>query len=95
MGMYPGLNCPNGPSSDELSMAEIDTRIHKVLYLEVILNPRASLTPFQRGVTSLRVSTLGTISAAFAILSFHCAHDSAHGLRGDHRHRQVGGETCL
>jgi hypothetical protein len=26
---------------------------------------------------------LGTISAAFAILSFHCAHDSAHGLRGD------------
>jgi hypothetical protein len=39
MGMYPRLGCPDCPSSKELSMADVDARIHKVLDLRVGPNP--------------------------------------------------------
>jgi hypothetical protein len=35
MGMYPRQSCPDRPSSKELSMAEVNTGIHKVLNLGV------------------------------------------------------------
>jgi hypothetical protein len=35
MGMYLGPNCPDCPSSEELSMEEVDAQIHKVLDLRV------------------------------------------------------------
>jgi hypothetical protein len=43
--------------------------------------PGAGPDPVQRGITNVRVSTLGPVSVAFTILSFHCARDIAQGLR--------------
>jgi hypothetical protein len=82
MWMYPGPSCPDHPSSEELSAVEVHSWIHKVLDLGVNLNPRAGPTPLQGGVASDRVSTLGPISVAFMILSFHCARDLMQGLGG-------------
>jgi hypothetical protein len=72
MGMYHVPSCPDCPSSEELSVVEVDARIHKVLDLGVNLNPGVGPVPLQRGVTSARVSMPGSISVAFVILSFHC-----------------------
>jgi hypothetical protein len=80
----PGSSCPNCPSPKELSLGEVETRIHKVLDSTVIPSPSIGPDPLQKGIASVRVSTLGLISVAFMILSFHYAHDLAHGL-GDHR----------
>jgi hypothetical protein len=63
-------------------MAEVDTQIHKVLDLRLNPNPQVGPAPLRRGVTSARVSTLGPISAAFAILSFHYTRDLVQGLGG-------------
>jgi hypothetical protein len=79
MWTYLGLSCPNRPSAEELSAAEVKARIHKVLDLEVNPNPG----PIQRGIASIRVSTSGLVSAAFTIISFHYAHNLAQGLGGD------------
>jgi hypothetical protein len=84
MWKHPGMSYPNCPYSEKLSVAEINAQIHKVLDLGVNLNPGAGPVPVRRGITSVRVSTLGPILAALAILSFHCAHNSAQGLGGDH-----------
>jgi hypothetical protein len=81
--MYLGPSYPGCHSSKELSVAEIDTRIHKVLDLGVNPNPGAGPGPLQRGIASVKVSTLGPVLVAFAILSFHCAHDSTQGLGCD------------
>jgi hypothetical protein len=77
MGMYPGPSCPDRPSSEELSVAEVDIRIHNVLDLGVNQNPEVDHVPLQGGVTNTRVNMLGPVSVAFVILSFHCAHDLA------------------
>jgi hypothetical protein len=82
MGMYPGPSCPDRSSHEELSAAEVDARIHKVVDLGSNPNHRVSPVPLRRGVTSARVSTLGPVSVAFKILSFHCTHDLALGLGG-------------
>jgi hypothetical protein len=82
MGMYPGPNCPNRPSLEELSTVEVDARIHKVLDLGVSPNPRVGPIPLRRGIASARVSTLGPVWVAFMILSSHGAHDFALGPRG-------------
>jgi hypothetical protein len=58
-------------------MAEVDSQIHKVLDPGVSLNPRAGPAPLQDGVARARVSMLGPISVAYAMLSFHCARDLA------------------
>jgi hypothetical protein len=50
----------------------------------VILSPGVGSSPLRRGIASVRINTLGPISAAFVILSFLCAHDHAQGL-GDGR----------
>jgi hypothetical protein len=42
MGLYPGSSCPDHPFPKELSMVEVDTRIHKLLDLRVTLNHRVS-----------------------------------------------------
>jgi hypothetical protein len=84
MGMYHVPSCPGCPSSEELSVVEVDARIHKVLDLGVNLNPGVGPVPLQRGVTSTRVSMPGSISVAFVILSFQCTRDLARGLRGSH-----------
>jgi hypothetical protein len=65
-------------------MGEVESRIHKVLDLRRNLNTGAGIAHFQDGVASARVSTLGPISVAYAILSFHCAHGLAQGLGGSH-----------
>jgi hypothetical protein len=77
MWLYPGPNCPDCPSSEELSAVEVDTQIHKVLDLRVNQNPRVDPAPLQGGVASTRVSTLDPVLAAFTILTFHCACDLA------------------
>jgi hypothetical protein len=82
MWTYPGPSCTDHPSFEELSAAEVEANIHKVLDLGVNLTPGASLVPLQRGIASVRVSTLGPILMAFAMLSFHCARDLAQGLGG-------------
>jgi hypothetical protein len=75
MWMYPGLGCPNRPSSEERSATEVEAWIDKVLDLEVNPNFGAGPVPLRRGISSVMVSTLGPISVAFAILSFHYASD--------------------
>jgi hypothetical protein len=82
MWAYSGSSCPDRPSSEELSATEVEARMHKALDLRVILIPSVDPIPIRRGITSARVSTLGPISVAFMILSFHCAHDLAQGLGG-------------
>jgi hypothetical protein len=77
MWTYPGPYCPDRPSSEELSVAEVEPRIHKVLVLGVNLTPGADPVPLWRGIASVRVSTLGPVLEAFVILSFHYAHDLA------------------
>jgi hypothetical protein len=80
MGMYPGPSSPDHPSSEELSMAEVDTQIHKVLNHGVSPDPGVGPVPTWRGVASTRVSMLGADSTAFAILSFHYTRDFVQGL---------------
>jgi hypothetical protein len=70
------------PSSQELSVSDIDTQIHKVLDLGADLNPWASPAPLQEGVASTRVSMFEPVSAAYVILSFDRANGLAHGLGG-------------
>jgi hypothetical protein len=62
----------------------VEARIHKVLDSAIILLHGASPDPSQRGIASVRVSTLDTISATFTILSFHCARVFAQGLVDGH-----------
>jgi hypothetical protein len=56
---------------------EVEARIHKVLDLGVFPIPGAGPIPLWSGITSVMVSTLGPVSMAFVILSFHCARDLA------------------
>jgi hypothetical protein len=65
---------------------EVDSQIHKVLNLGVDLNPGAGPgpTPLQEGVASARLSMLGPISMAYAILSFYHARGLVQGLGGGH-----------
>jgi hypothetical protein len=81
MWLYPRPSCPDHPSFKELSAAEINARIHKVLDLGANPNPQASPSPLQEGVASTRVSMFGLLSTAYTILSFHHAHGLAQGLR--------------
>jgi hypothetical protein len=71
MWLYLGPCCPDCPSSEELSVAEVDTWIHKVLDLSVNPNLEVGPAPLQGGVASARVSMLGPILVVFMILSFH------------------------
>jgi hypothetical protein len=71
MWTYPRQSCPDRPPSKELSAAEVETQIHKFLDLGVIPSPDAGHVPLWRGIASVRVSTLGPVSVAFAILSLH------------------------
>jgi hypothetical protein len=77
MCTYPGPSCLDRPSSEELSAALLEASIYRVLDLRVIPTPSASPVPLRRGIASARISTLGPVSTAFVILSFHCAHDLA------------------
>jgi hypothetical protein len=52
----PVPSCPNHPFSEELSNAEINTCIHRVLTHGVNLNPGAGPTPLREVVDSTRVS---------------------------------------
>jgi hypothetical protein len=61
---------------------EVDSWIHKVMDFRVNPNPRAGPAPLQEGVASARVSMLGTVLAAYTVLSFHCTHGHAQGLGG-------------
>jgi hypothetical protein len=88
MWLYPGLSYNDRPSFEELSVAKVEAQMHKVLDLRVNLNSSADLVPLWRGITSVRVSTLGPISVAFMILSFHYARNLPRGLWGGR------GESC-
>jgi hypothetical protein len=50
MGMYPGPSCPDHPSFEEFSVAEVDARIHKVLDLGVKPDLRVGLSPYGEGL---------------------------------------------
>jgi hypothetical protein len=107
MGMHPRPSCPDRPSSEELSASKVSAQIHKVLDLRVDPNLRVGPISLRRGAANTRVSTLIPISAVVTIMSFHCAHDLAQGLRGSHGELQDanlpedsverggGGKTCL
>jgi hypothetical protein len=84
MWAYLGSSSLNRSSPEELSAAEVEAQIHRVI--DFIVNPLrgASSDPFRRGNASVSVSTLGPVSASFTILSFHRAHDFIEGL-GDGR----------
>jgi hypothetical protein len=88
MWVYSGSSCPDHPSLEELIAVEVEARIRKILDFAVIPSPRTGPDPLRRGITSVKVSTLGPISTAFAIMSFHCARDLAQGLRGGHGESQ-------
>jgi hypothetical protein len=83
MWMYPEPSYPDRPSSTELSAVEVEAQIHMVLDLGVNLTLCADHVPLWRGIATVRVSTLGPVLVAFAILSFHFTHDLAQGLGGD------------
>jgi hypothetical protein len=61
MLLYLRPSSPYRPSSEELSDAEINTRIHKVLAHGVDLNPGTGPAPLREGVDSTKVSSLGFI----------------------------------
>jgi hypothetical protein len=56
MWLYPGPSCPNHPSFEELSAAEINTRIRTVLDLEANLTSGIGPIPLQEWVANTRVS---------------------------------------
>jgi hypothetical protein len=99
MWAYPGSSCPNCPSPEELSVVEVEARIRMVLDSVVILSPSAGHDPLRRGITSVRVSILGPIFAAFMVLMILRRVSGMVAM--SHRtpiHRgylKVGGETCL
>jgi hypothetical protein len=80
MWMYPDPSYPDRPSSTELSAVEVEARIHIVLDLGVNLTLCAGPVPLWRGIATVRVSTLGPVLVAFAILPFHFTHDLVQGL---------------
>jgi hypothetical protein len=82
MWTYSGPSCLDHPSSKELSAAEMEARIHKVLDLRVNMNPGPGPVALWRGIASVRVGTLGPISTTFMIIFFHYARDLAQGLGG-------------
>jgi hypothetical protein len=77
MWVYLGSSCLDRPSPEDLSAAEVETRIRQVLDSTVVPLRSAGPDPLRRGIASVRVSTLGPISAAFMILSFYYARDFA------------------
>jgi hypothetical protein len=83
MWLYLGPSCPDRPISEELSAAEVDFWVHKVLDLGVNSNPRAGPAPLPERVANARVSMLDPVLAAFTILSFHCG-GLAQGPGGSH-----------
>jgi hypothetical protein len=80
MWVYLGSSSPDYPPPKELSVGEVEARIHKVLDSTIIASPGIGPDALRRGITSIRVSTLGLISTAFMILSFHYAQDLAQSL---------------
>jgi hypothetical protein len=82
MWMYPRPSSLVRPSSEELSVIEVEAWIHMVLDLGVNQNSSPVPVPLRRVVTSIRVSTLDPILAAFTILSFHHGHDLALSVGG-------------
>jgi hypothetical protein len=84
MWAYPRSSCLDRPSNKELSVVEVEAWIHKVRDSVVILPPGTSPDSLERGIASVRVSTLGPVSAAFMIHSFHYACDLTQG-HGDGR----------
>jgi hypothetical protein len=82
MWLYSGLCFPNRSFSKELSAADINTQIHKVLDHGANSDHGVGPAPLREGVASTRVSLLESISAAYAILSFHHARGLAQGLGG-------------
>jgi hypothetical protein len=66
----------------------VEAQILKVLDVGVIPTPGTGPVPLRRGISSVRVSTLGPISVAFVILSFHYTRDLMQGLGGCHNESQ-------
>jgi hypothetical protein len=82
MWAYSGLSCPDRPSSEELSVVEVEA-LKSIRSWISGSNRTPVLGPIPyRGIASVRVSTSSLFSVAFTILSFHCALDPMQGLRG-------------
>jgi hypothetical protein len=82
MWLYSGLSFPNRSFSKELSTVDINTQIHKVLDHGANSDHGVGPAPLREGVASTRVSLLESISAAYAILSFHHTHGLCAGSWG-------------
>jgi hypothetical protein len=91
----PGIKFFDSSFSEELSKAEINIWIHKVLHHGANLSPRASPTPLREGVANARVSLLGSILAIYLILSSHSACNFMQGLRGAHIVSRVSACWCF
>jgi hypothetical protein len=75
MWLYPGPSCFDHSLSEELSEAEMNTRIHNILDHGANLNPGAGPTALREGDTSTRVSLLPSVLAVCVISSSHHACD--------------------
>jgi hypothetical protein len=84
MWLYLVPICLDRSFSEELSMMEINTWIHKVLDHGANQNPTADHAPLRERVTSTRVSLFGPVLVAYAILSSYHARGLAQGLGGAH-----------
>jgi hypothetical protein len=62
------------------STVEVNSWSHKVLDPRADPKPEANPTPLQEGFASARVSMLGLVLVAYAILFFHRTHAHAQGL---------------
>jgi hypothetical protein len=80
MWLYPRSSSLSRSFSEELSEAEINTRIHKVLDHGANLNPGAGPAPLIEGVATTKVSLFGFVSAGCMISSSHRARDIVKGL---------------
>jgi hypothetical protein len=75
-----GPSCPDRTFFEELSNAEINTRIFMVLDHGENLNPKASPTPLIEGVVITRVGLFGSIMAACVNSFSHHSCDLVQGL---------------
>jgi hypothetical protein len=80
--LYPGPSCLDHSFFEELSEAEINIQIHKVLDHGANLTPGAGLASLRDGVAGTKVSPFGSVVATCTILSSHHARGHAQSLRG-------------
>jgi hypothetical protein len=82
--LYLGSSYFDHSFSKELSVVEVNIRIHKVLDHVANPNPEVGPTPLREGVASTKVSLFRSVLVAYTILLFHHSHGLVQGLGGGH-----------